>query len=176
VGDEELTVGEGTDVTICVEVRNDGDTTLSGIDVVHRELALDLADFTVVSGDPAAGLEPDQLVVLAATFEAGPSIFGSARVTALPVDAAGVDLGMGAIEATGAGRLDVEQELTLPGVGEAFSTGWNALVVAANVVVLGLALALPFVWIPVAALLLWRVRRRRPATTSTIAADEATSS
>ncbi len=161
VGDEELTVGEGDDVTVCVEVTNDGDTPLIELDVVHGDLGLDIEDFTIVSGDPAAPLEPGQAIVLAASFEAGPSIFGAARASAIAVDANGVELGLGTVEATASGRLDVDQELTLPGVGTAFSTGWNALVVAVNVAVLGLALVVPFLWIPFAIWLVWWWRRRR---------------
>jgi hypothetical protein len=165
-GDKELTVGEGDVVTVCVEVRNDGDTMLTGIDVVHRDLDLELDDFVVVAGDLTTPLEPSAAIVLAASFEAGPSIFGSARASAIPVDANGADLGFGTVDATGDGRLDVEQELNLPGVAAAFSAGWNALAVAANVVILGLAVTLPFLWIPVLVWLAsrwWARRRNREA-------------
>ncbi|MFN3218791.1 MAG: DUF4349 domain-containing protein [Acidimicrobiales bacterium] len=171
-GDEELTVGEGDDVTVCVEVRNDGDTMLTELDVVHRDLALELDDFAVVVGDLAAPLEPGAAIVLVASFEAGPSIFGSARASAVPVDANGVDLGFGTVEATGDGRLDVEQELTLPGVAAAFSAGWNALLLAANVVILALAVAVPFLWIPFVVWLVWHLRVRRSKGPVVSTADE----
>lgn len=64
-------------MTVCVEVRNDGDTTLAEIDVVHRDLDLDLDDVVVVAGDLTAPFEPGAAIVLVASFEAGPSIFGS---------------------------------------------------------------------------------------------------
>jgi len=151
-GDGDLRVTEGDEVTVCIEVVNDGDTSLAELDVVHRDLELDLGDFTVVAGDPAAVLRPGDAVVLAAVFDAGPSVFGAATATAVAVDPNAEPLGFETVTADGGARLDVDQELTLPGVGAAFAAGWNALAVAAKVVVLGLAVALPFVWLPVVAL------------------------
>ena len=49
-----FTVEEGSAVTLCFEIFNQGDTPLVGLELTDTVLGLELADLSVVFGDPTA--------------------------------------------------------------------------------------------------------------------------
>ena len=173
-GDSSLTADEGTAATVCFVVTNKGNVPLVDI-VVHDEpLGLDPDELIVVSGDPSQPLEPEGTLVFAAEIEVADDVRTGANVTASPADEDGEPLERGRVGHRARIDIDSQTDDSLPGVDEALSAGWSALLVVLTLLALALAVALPFIWVvPVGAVVAWLARRRRGRARRTDPAEEA---
>ena len=153
---------EGEDVTVCFEVVNTGDTSLTEFTLRDSVLDVELADLTVVFGDPAL-LEPGQSLVLAAQLTAERDMRTQTKVTAEPVKESTGDVITGrTVSRTEASFLFVEDPGGLPGFSDGLSSSWNVLQDIGGLVVLGTGAVLPFSWLVLlVGAYLWLRRRTR---------------
>ena len=158
----ELTANEGDEATVCYVISNTGNAALADIEVSDDALDLDPADLIAVSGDPTRPLAPGESVVVAVEVTLDESVRPVGSVTAQPVDDDGEPLATARVGQRAQVDIDVAADDSLPGLGRALSAGWSAFVTVLTLLALGLAVALPFLWIiPVAALIAWLIRRRQ---------------
>ncbi|MEX1287876.1 MAG: DUF4349 domain-containing protein [Acidimicrobiia bacterium] len=147
-GDVAPTVERGTEVTVCLEVRNVGDTPLTSIEVDDDVLGIGSDDVVAVFGDPEGVIEPGQSIVLAAPITIERTLQGRTRVTAVPVDAEGQPIEARPVDAAGGIVVSAIVPDTPPGFGEGLAGSldvlgrvWQWLVVAAGALVPFLGLA-----------------------------------
>ena len=159
------------EVGICIELENDGETTLTEVTLSSNALRFGNDDLMVSEGTNLERIEPGERAVatLHETVEDG-RIAGRVATRGLEVD-----VRLSAVPVTDSGkegpRLARSQSLHLliteddspPGFGDALSGGWDALVAVGNGVLLVIGALLPF--LPVIAIALWVawwwLRRRR---------------
>lgn len=161
-GNNNLVIEAGEPATLCVHVRNTGDTALANLDLREPALGLDLGDFTVVSGDPAAVLEPGDSVVLAYGLLQDDDVRLRPTVTATPVDEDGSPIGTNVAD-TNVFLVEtfVVDPGGLPGFREALAASWGLFQSIVGVGVVMAGAIVPFLWlIAIAALVLWWRRRR----------------
>lgn len=160
-GSDELIGDEGDPITVCFEVTNTGNALL--IDVEVRDFGLDVkpGDLRLVTGDVEVPLKPEERLIWAVEVEADPDVFPAPAVTATATDAQGErireQLGV-EIEAV---TLEIVADTSLPGFGDAFSSGWNALTRIFGIITIGVGAALPFLWVPVLAFIAYRYTTRK---------------
>ncbi len=138
-GDTAPTVERGTDVTVCLEVANVGDTPLTSIEVDDDVLGIGPDDLVAVFGDPEGVIEPGQSIVLAAPVTVERTLQGRTRVTAVPVDADGEPIEARPVNAAGGIVVSAIVPDTPPGFGDGLAGSldvlgrvWQWLVVAAG--------------------------------------------
>ncbi|NNE94832.1 MAG: DUF4349 domain-containing protein [Acidimicrobiales bacterium] len=168
-------VEAGTDVTVCYEVFNSGDTELLDIAVRDSALGVGTDDLLLVQGSLDRPLEPGARLVFAYEFVAeGTRMISVAKVQA---SAPSVDEGGDAepVESTAEFAVPVFPAQTAPGFGDGLRTGWNGLSELVRVVLLLAGVALPFIWAFPAAFFAYRAWRRRdnPATETTLSVETA---
>lgn len=158
---QQLTVDRDTFATICWEIRNVGDTDLTGFQLTDTVLDITIGDVIVVDGDPDQLLEPGDTLLLAYGVEVDRRLRPQTRVSAIPVTADGVVLEDRTVASTTSVTLRSEDPGGIPSFSEGLSRSWRALVGFFEVVLLTAGLALPFIWVPfvVYFLALW-IRRR----------------
>lgn len=154
----------GDQVTVCFELVNDGDQTLTNVVLTDSVLDIDADDLTVVFGD-ADDLQPGQALMLAYDLTAERSISMRVTVTATPTNGASPDAAGPEVRTTLTPRISVDQSAVTAGFGDGFSaatTLLSRLWVFVQVLVgfiLPLLVLLPFAWLAV--LGLRRLRRDR---------------
>ena len=172
------------EVSFCIELENDGETTLTEVTLSSNALRFGNDDLTVPEGMNLERIEPGERAVatLHETVEDG-RIAGRVATRGLSVD-----VRLSAVPVTDSGQegprlarshtlqLLITEDDSPPGFGDALSGGWDALVAVGNGVLLIIGALLPF--LPVIAIALWvawwwlrRRRARRAVTTSN--SDEA---
>jgi hypothetical protein len=163
---EGLRVEEGTPVTLCFEILNDGDQTLSDIELTESVLEIDAStELLPVFGD-FEQLAPGQSVQVAYEFEADRPVRLRTRVTAVPTDGASPEPVGPSVTTQTQFVIDTFPSEDGPGFSDGFNAGvsilrglWTAVVLTVSFLLPLLVLA-PLVW------LAWRalqaVRRRRP--------------
>ncbi len=165
-GEDDLSLAEGEAMTVCYTLTNTGDNTLTNLRIDDPGLGLKKGAFALVQGDLSAPLNPDGVIVVAATVDADPSAFPSPRVRATAVDANGDPIRVEVQADVQRATLDVAADTSRPGFGDGLRRGWHGLLVGLGALVLVLGFLLPFVWVlPLAygARVLWRRRQaRRP--------------
>ncbi|MCH7788500.1 MAG: DUF4349 domain-containing protein [Acidobacteria bacterium] len=154
-GEESLSLSGDTDIMVCIEVTNTGDTTLSGLEVSTTGGDLDALVFEVVSGDETK-VEPTDKVVFAATTE----VTESALLTASVVATYG-DEDTEIVNGRSSVNIDVDRPSTLPGFADAFGRGSDAVVSIFGVALIAIGVLLPFSWLLVPAAVVWAFRRRK---------------
>ncbi len=162
-GDSYLEVEEGTEVTVCFEFVNTGDTLLGGFTLRDPVLDVELDDLTLVYGTLDRAIEPGESIMLVATTEVDRTVQTRARITAIPTNPDGEVLEGRAISQTVGISLRALQRTELPGFLDGFEGSIDLLVRIWEGLLLALGAALPFaVVIGVIWGLLRLVRRGRP--------------
>ncbi len=115
-----------------------------------------------MAGDIDETLLPGEIVLLAAEVTVERDVRPQPRVTATPLDAEGEPLPGRTVAATDAYFLDAVDPGGVPSFTEGVAASFDFLVKIGLVVVLAAGVALPFLWVPAAAFLVWRYLSRRP--------------
>jgi hypothetical protein len=156
-----LTVDEGDDVTVCFEVVNTGETLLSEIEVRDNGLDASPDELIVVEGSLEIPLEPEARIILAFETEADRDAWTRPAVSAIALDDEGEPLRAEIEVETRTLALDVVEDDSLPGFGDAMGSAWRVLQRLIGVVIVAAGFLVPFLWVPVAAAAAWYLLRRR---------------
>jgi hypothetical protein len=174
-GTEGISVDRDDDVTICFEIRNNGDTPLAGLTLVDTVLeVVEIDELTVVFGDPGAVLPPGQDVLLAYELTASRRVRTQTKVTANPVNEEGTQIESRDVAATATISVDPEEPEGLPGFDDGIRVATDVLRWFGGVIVVSVGLLVPFLWV-IALLLLglwWRGRRVRSQVDAAVAEAE----
>lgn len=160
-GNPRIRVVEGEMATLCLEIRNVGDTALKEVDVTDVVLGLELEDFGLIFGDLTAQLEPGQSVVLATALQIERTLRSQTRVTATPVNEDGSIIEGRTAANTSTMTLVAEDPGGIPGFSDGLERSWELLINVVKVLILAAGLALPFLWVIGLGWLYMRWRRRR---------------
>ncbi len=156
-GEDRLDLDGDTDITVCVEVANTGDSRLAGVSVETTGIDIPSEDFEVASGTPNR-LEPGESVV----FTAQVTVDDSTQLVASAVAHLHGEPDGEAVGARGAMDISIDRPTTLPGFGDSLERGWGAVQSIFSVVLVAIGVLLPFSWlIALAALAIWWSRRRQ---------------
>ena len=161
-GDPELVVDQGTEATLCLEIRNSGDTLLTDFEVRDPVLDIQLDDMIVVFGDPNTPIEPGESILLAAELIPERDLRTRTTVTASPVDEDGGEIPGRPASSTVTMFLGAADPGGIPSFTEGLEASWGLLVDFGRLLVLVSGALIPFIWIPVVAWFGWRAWRRRP--------------
>lgn len=160
-GNTDLAIDEGSDVTVCFEIINAGDSPLTNFELNDPVLDVSLDDLIVVFGDPSRTIEPGETIMLAAEIVAERDLRTQTRVSAVPVNQDGQAVTGRNVASTSTIFVNAVDPGGVPSFGEGLSASLGFLANAGRVLILSLGVALPFLWIiPVLILISWRLRRR----------------
>ena len=174
---ESLTVDRGTRATLCFEIRNTGDTDLTGFQLTDTVLDITLEDVTIVDGDPAEALHPRQTLIVAYGVEVDRRTRTQTRLSATPVNSDGVRLEDRPAANTTSYTLRSGDPGGIPNFGEGLGRSFRTLVNLLLVGLLAIGLAIPFIWVPFAVFFgarWWRRRIDARATAPTTATSSPT--
>ncbi|HSJ26805.1 MAG TPA: DUF4349 domain-containing protein [Acidimicrobiia bacterium] len=160
-GSASLTVDQRSEITMCFEIVNVGDTDLTGFTLRDPVLDVDADDLISVFGGLDSVLEPGESIVLAAHVTADRSRRTQTNVTALPVDEDGNVRQGRSVANTATISINAVDPGGVPGFGEGLERSLDALVTLGQLVVYLIAALIPFFWIPLGIWWLWRRRVRR---------------
>ncbi|MFQ5554179.1 MAG: hypothetical protein ACE5GC_02265 [Acidimicrobiia bacterium] len=149
------------DVTVCFEITNTGDTTLTGLELGDSVLEVELADLVAVFGEPTGPIEPGQSIVLATEIVAERTLRTRTRIEATPVDEEGTTIGSRMVATVATMFVDAEDPGGLPGFGDGLDASRDILVGIGGLLVLIAGASIPFVWVLGLIALYWWWRRRR---------------
>ncbi len=154
----------GDEITICFEVVNVGDQTLTNVELTDSVLDISASDLTVAFGDPA-DLAPGQSVMFAYDHVADRDINLRVSVVATPTNGTDSEPAGPIVRTTLTPRFAVDQSQVSAGFGDGFDAGaallariWATAQVIAGFVLPLLALA-PLLWLLRKALLSLRGRK-----------------
>lgn len=142
-----------TPVTVCFDVKNDGDQTLTDVTIADTVLGIDAETNLIEVFDQLDELAPGQSTI--AAFEIVPPRFQElrTRVSGVPTNGVSPDPTAPAVSSTSNTRLNVYEVETPPGFGDGFSAGksivgkvWTAAQVLFGFLLPMLVLA-PFIWL-----------------------------
>lgn len=149
VGQDELTIEDNADLTLCYRVTNTGDTFLTEISVRETELRLGEDDLKeTIEGSLDFPLAPGEHVtfftdVSAATHQ---SVLRG-QVSATPSDELGNSLDIDKVSGRDELSLYVTADESIPTFGDGFSGSLAALVGLLKVLLVLAGAALPFIWV-----------------------------
>lgn len=158
-GDAGRGVDTGTETTVCFEIVNTGDTWLAGFELRDPVLDVELADLTSVYGDLESPLEPGDMLVLYADVLPERDLRTRTTVTAQPVDENGDEIPGRPTSQTATVFVEVIDPGGIAGFGDGLAASWGLMVRLAQLLVLAVGAAIPFIWIPLVAWTVWRWRR-----------------
>jgi hypothetical protein len=158
-GDTDLQVETDTDMTVCYEITNTGDTWLTNFELRDPVLDVKLDDLVVVFGDPGGPLEPGDSMILAAELTPERDLRGRTTVTAQAVDEDGNALATRPISQTETVFLNTIDPGGIPSFTEGLEVSWELLVRLGQSLVLVVGASIPFFWVPLVVWLVWRMRR-----------------
>ncbi len=178
-GDEMLTVEEGSEVTLCFEIRNEGDAPLTDFTLTDSVLEIELDDLLIVFGDPNEVLQPGQNIILAYETTVDRRLRTQTRVQAIPLDQDGQPIPSRQVSNTQSLTVATTDPGGLPGFQDGLEASWRFLQTVWALLVLIAGALLPFVWIIPTGWWLWRRRsqagrRRHSGTSAAIPAATAT--
>jgi hypothetical protein len=162
-GRSSLSMGAEDTAVLCISVNNTGEDTLTAIDVESPTLRLRVDDFEILDGVASLDeIEPGDELLLTVELDAeGGSVnrvdvSGGANiaveVSATPAMSEGLEL-----TATDSVFLSAEGDDPLPGFGDSFSSGWDAMIAVVSILMIVVGALLPFV--PIIALAVWLGRK-----------------
>lgn len=161
-GERRLDVDEGESVIVCVTIENVGNVDVGDIEV--RDLGLDLRreDFTLADFGDDDVIEPGDEVIAWAQIDAEPGQWPNPSVTVVALDDDNEVIRQATSMTQEDVMFDVIEDDSLPGPTEALSIGWGALtwVLAAIVLVVGVAAPLMLIAVPVIVAVIWWRRWR----------------
>ncbi len=158
-----LTVDRGTDVTLCFEIVNTGDTDLTGIKLRDPILDLEIGDLIEVLGTSEDTLEPGESIVLAAEVTAERRLRTQTNVSATALDKDGQPIDR-PVSNTNSIELTATDPVGIPSFSEGVQNSFRLLLDFGRVVLLAIGALIPFIWVPALLWWLWS-RRRRPEMT-----------
>ncbi|MEZ5246579.1 MAG: DUF4349 domain-containing protein [Acidimicrobiales bacterium] len=162
-GRSSLSMGADDTAVLCVSVNNTGEDTLTAIDVESPTLRLRVDDFEILDGVATLDeISPGDELLLTVELDAeGGSVnrvdvAGGTdiviEVSATPATSDGLEL-----TADDAVFLSAEGDDPLPGFGDSFSSGWDAMIAVVSILMIVVGALLPFV--PIIALAVWLGRK-----------------
>jgi hypothetical protein len=167
-----LTVDQGSDVTVCFEIVNVGDTGLTGFTLRDPVIDVDEEDLIPVFGDMDQVLEPGESIVMAAQIAADRSWRTQTNVTALPVDEEGNVRQGRSVANTATMSISAVDPGGVPGFAQGLERSIDVLVTLGQLIVYLVAAVIPFFWIPLG--IWWWLRRSSQKTAQS--SDDATQS
>ncbi len=166
-GSQDLAVDEGSNATVCFEILNTGDTPLANFELNDPVLDVSLDDLMVVFGDPTGAIEPGETIMLATQIVADRDLRTQTRVTAVPVNQDGEVLVGRSVASTTTIFLNAVDPGGVPSFNDGLTASVGFLADLGRVLILGLGVALPFIWlVPIAIWFLLRHRRRSEVLTA----------
>lgn len=159
-GSGELAVEQDSELTMCYEIVNTGDTLLTDFEVRDPVLDIETGDLIAVFGDIDVTLEPGESIVLAAEVVAERNLRSQTQVTATPVDEDGNELSERPASSTVTMFVSAVDPGGVPTFSEGLEASWDLLVRLGQVLVLLLGALIPFFWIPLVLWVVWRLRKR----------------
>lgn len=157
-------IDEGGVMVVCYEITNVGDTPLTNLTLRDPVINIDeIGELTVVFGDPTNIMEPGESVTLAHSRTTDRSVRPQTRITAVPVNEAGVAVDGRSVADTQSHFLEAVDPGGIPSFSEGLSASWDLLKDLARVALLLLGALIPFIWVLAVAWFLWRWLRRRRA-------------
>ncbi len=171
LGFSDVVASSDGEIGLCIEVENEGETTLTDVALSSNTLRFNNNDLTVPAGASLERIEPGERVSATLRYAlvdgriagrvATRGLDMDVRLSAMPVTQAGAELARLARSTTLS--LYIEEEDSSPGFGDALSGGWGALVAIGGGILLVVGASLPFMpFIAVALMLVgWWLRRRR---------------
>ena len=129
-GGEIFRIEEDSAMTFCFEVLNTGDTALDAVQLIDAGLKIDLDDLTLVSGDPAATLQPGDGFVMAYELVATENIRLITNVTGIPVDENGEPVGGRTVGDSYSGTVTTFEPEGIPTFMDGLSASWGVFVAA----------------------------------------------
>jgi len=158
-GEGDLRVETDTETTICYEITNTGDTWLTDFELRDPVLDIDLDDLVLVFGDPTRSMEPGDSLILAAELTPERDLRARTTITAQAVDEEGTELGTRPVSHTATIFVDTVDPGGIPTFTEGLEASWELVVRLGQTLVLVLGALIPFLWVPLIAWLVWRMRR-----------------
>ena len=160
-GSSGITVDQASDVTVCFEIFNVGDTLLTDFELRDPVLDVEFDDLIVIFGDPGAPIEPGESIVLATETVAERSLRTQTTVTATPVNEDGDVLSTRKAANTVTMFIQAVDPGGIPTFAEGLQASWGLLVDLAQVLILFAGALIPFFWVPILIWLGWRFIKRR---------------
>ncbi len=160
-GSSGLTVDQSDEVTVCFEIINVGDTSLTDFELRDPVLDVEFDDLLVVFGDLGRAIEPGESILLATETVAERSLRTQTTVTATPVDEDGNALSARKAANTVTMFIQAVDPGGIPTFSEGLEASWELLVDLGQVLILFAGAILPFFWVPIVGWLIWRFARRR---------------
>jgi hypothetical protein len=162
-GRSSLSMGAEDTAVLCISVNNTGEDTLTAIDVASPTLRLRVDDFEILDGVASLDeIKPGDELLLTVELDAeGGSVNRvdvsggtdiAVEVSATPALSEGLEL-----TATDSVFLSAEGDDPLPGFGDSFSSGWDAMIAVVSILMIVVGALLPFV--PIIALAVWLGRK-----------------
>lgn len=165
-GSSNLTVDQGSDVTVCFEIVNVGDTDLTGFTLRDPVIDVTEEDLIPVFGDMDQTLEPGESIVVAAHITADRSWRTQTNVTALPVDEDGTVREGRSVANTATISISAVDPGGVPGFSEGLERSFELLVTLVQSLIYLVAAMIPFFWIPLG--IWWLLRRRSEASDESV--------
>jgi hypothetical protein len=160
-GSDIFRIEKDSELTVCFEVINTGDTALEAVTLIDSGLKIDLDDLTVVSGDPTSVLQPGDGFVLAHEVLATENIRFITNVTGVPVDENGEPVGGRTVGDSHSSTITTFEPEGIPTFMDGLEASWGVFVAAILYVVLFIGAALPFLVPAILGWWLWQKRPRR---------------
>jgi hypothetical protein len=161
-GVSDLSIGADDNAVLCVNIHNTGEDVLTDIDIQSTPFRLRVGDFTVEGDGTLDALQPGEELLASVELEADGGFISrvdasnglqiAVTVTAIPETTENAEL-------TGVDTVFISTDVDdpLPGFGDSFSGGWNAMVRVVSILLLVLGAVLPF--IPLLLIGAWATRR-----------------
>jgi hypothetical protein len=149
-GVSDLSIGADDKAVLCVNIHNTGEDVLTSIDIHSTPFRLRVGDFTVEGDGTLDALQPGEELLASVDLEADGGFISrvdasnglqiAVTVTAIPETTENAEL-------TGVDTVFISTDVDdpLPGFGDSFSGGWNAMVRVVSILLLVLGAVLPFI-------------------------------
>jgi hypothetical protein len=162
-GKSSLSMGAEDTAVLCVSINNTGEDTLTAVDLEAPSLRLRADDFEIADGGASLDeIPPGEELLLTVELDADGGAIN--RVDAgdgltIVVNASATPSTSESLELTADDSvfLTAEGDDPLPGFGDSFSNGWDAMIAVVSVLMIVVGVLLPF--IPIIALALYVGRR-----------------
>ncbi|NNL96786.1 MAG: DUF4349 domain-containing protein [Acidimicrobiia bacterium] len=158
-GEGGLNIDEGSKATVCFEILNVGDAPLTSFELIDPVLDITLEDLTAVFGESTDTIEPGDSIMLAYELVAERDLRTQTRVSASPVNQEGETLVGRTVADTATIFINAVDPGGIPGFGEGLSGSISFLANLGRILILGVGVVLPFIWL--LPLLIWIFIRRR---------------
>jgi hypothetical protein len=160
-GSSGMTVDQASEVTVCFEIFNVGDTLLTDFELRDPVLDVEFDDLILIFGDLDTPIEPGESIVLATETVAERSLRTQTTVTATPVNEDGDVLSTRKAANTVTMLIQAVDPGGIPTFAEGLQASWGFLVDLVEVLILAAGALIPFFWAPILIWLGWRFIKRR---------------